>query len=244
MNHLAVVDYIAGLDLGQAADFTALAVLERRYAPDPREPARDLAHYDLRQLRRWPLGTPYTTVARDARELFAVPPLAGSTLAVDRTGVGAPVVEMLRQAQINGQLVPIHITGGQHARRDEESRGWTVPKVELVSALQVAFQARRLRIARGLREAGTLVRELQDFRVRITAAAHETFGAREGQHDDLVLAVAMAVWLSERSPRFRWQVTEDRDSLSFFHPSRVPRGVFLDDGEDEGGGGINWDRAY
>jgi hypothetical protein len=65
-----------------------------------------------------------------------------------------------------------------------------VPKKELVTALQLVLQGRRLRIACGLAEAPALVRELQRFQVRVTAAAHETFGAwGEGQHDDLVLAV-------------------------------------------------------
>ena len=34
--------------------------------------------------------------------------------------------------------------------------------------------------------------------VKVTPAANEVFGAwREGQHDDLVLAVAIAVWQAE-----------------------------------------------
>jgi hypothetical protein len=65
------------------------------------------------------------------------------------------------------------------------------------------MQGRRLQIARRLTEAATLVRELQNFQVKITAAANETFGAwRDGQHDDLVLAVALACWWSERVPPF------------------------------------------
>jgi hypothetical protein len=40
-----------------------------------------------------------------------------------------------------------------------------------------------------------LLRELTDFRVSITAKANETFGAgSHGGHDDLVLAVVLAVW--------------------------------------------------
>jgi hypothetical protein len=41
---------------------------------------------------------------------------------------------------------------------------------------------------------GGLVRELQDFRVEFTATGHLTFNARSGKHDDLVLALAIAVW--------------------------------------------------
>ncbi|MBD8900008.1 hypothetical protein [Rhodanobacter sp. DHG33] len=42
--------------------------------------------------------------------------------------------------------------------------------------------------------AKTLRREMQDFRVGYTAIGNATFGAREGAHDDLILAVALAVY--------------------------------------------------
>ena len=33
--------------------------------------------------------------------------------------------------------------------------------------------------------------------MKITAAANDTYNAREGQHDDLVLALALACWAGE-----------------------------------------------
>jgi hypothetical protein len=54
-------------------------------------------------------------------------------------------------------------------------------------------------VAPTLPEAATLVRELTTFQVKITPAANEVFGAwREGLHDVLVLAVAIAIWQAER----------------------------------------------
>ncbi len=48
--------------------------------------------------------------------------------------------------------------------------------------------------------AATLTRELLAFQVKISAeTAHDSYGAwREGAHDDLVLAVALALWAGER----------------------------------------------
>jgi len=43
--------------------------------------------------------------------------------------------------------------------------------------------------------ADDLVRELSDFRVKLTARGRATYAARLGGHDDLVVAVALAVWL-------------------------------------------------
>jgi hypothetical protein len=39
----------------------------------------------------------------------------------------------------------------------------------------------------------------QDYRIRVTPALHETFNAREGRNDDLVLSVAIAVWSGVRN---------------------------------------------
>ena len=190
-------DYFLGLDLGQTRDFTALAVLERS-PPTDAGTAVEPPEYALRHLHRFPLGTPYTEIVPAVAALIRAGPLAESPVVVDQTGVGRAVVDMLRQAI--DWVVPVSITGGQ-AVTVAEDRSFHVPKKELVTGLQVLIQSRRLRIARGLHEAAVLVRELQQFQVKISASAHETFGVwRDGQHDDLVLAVALACWWAERNP--------------------------------------------
>ena len=85
-------DYILGLDLGQTTDYSALAVLER-----PVESPSKEVIYALRHLQRFPLGTPYTTIVPGVARIAAKPPLRGSPLVVDQTGVGRPVVDMLRR---------------------------------------------------------------------------------------------------------------------------------------------------
>jgi hypothetical protein len=189
------IKYFTGLDLGQAKDYTAVAVLERTAVPDPKREGRTLRHYAVRHLERLPLGTPYPDVCTRLARLFASPPLTDSSLAVDYTGVGRPVLDMLRRAKIPARLRPVTITGGSKPKLDG---GWHVPKKDLVSTLQVLLQSRRLQVAPSLPEAPTLVQELTTFQVKITPAANETFGAwREGAHDDLVLAVAVAAWEGE-----------------------------------------------
>jgi hypothetical protein len=70
-----------------------------------------------------------------------------------------------------------------------------VPKKELVEAVQALVSGRRLRVAKTLPAAPALVRELESFRVRLTKGRRERFGAGKGsQHDDLVLALALAAW--------------------------------------------------
>lgn len=86
----------------------------------------------------------------------------------------------------------ITITGGREILTTDV--GWPVPKGELVSLLQAKLHAGDLKVAKALPDAAELLRELQDFRVRFTEAGNATFNAREGAHDDLVLAVALAVF--------------------------------------------------
>jgi len=179
-----------GLDLGQAQDCTALVVIERIEKPKVKP------DFHLRHIQRFQLGTSYPAVVERVKSIITQKPLEGNAhLVVDATGVGAPVVDLLRQAGLSP--VAITITGGDSVHYEE--RVWRVPKRDLVSTLQVLLQSERLKVAESLREASTLVKELLTFQVKITASAHDTYGVwREGVHDDLVLATAIACWYGER----------------------------------------------
>ena len=64
------------------------------------------------------------------------------------------------------------------------------------------LQSRRLRVQIVLAEAATLVRVLAAFQVKVASAAEEELNdGREVEHDDLVLAVAVAAWIGERALR-------------------------------------------
>ena len=197
--------YYLGLDLGQQQDHTAIAIAERLEV-ESGAAERPAAQYHCRHLERLPLGTPYPQVVERLRTLVARPPLRGAVrLAVDATGVGLPVVDMLKAADLGGApLYPVLITAGAHVTH--EHGVYRVPKQTLVAGLQVLLQSGRFKVAPALPEAATLTRELLGFKVRITAQAHETFEAwREGVHDDLVLAATLAVWLGEWHHAHRWQ---------------------------------------
>jgi hypothetical protein len=193
--------YFSGLDLGQAQEFTALAVLERTKVPDPDLYDRSPYQYAVRHLERFPLGTPYTQVCGRLAEMLGEPPLRDSVLVVDQTAVGRPVVHMLRRAGLRAAVRAVAITGGQRATL--EGGVWLVPKKELVSTLQLLLQERRLKVSPALPEAATLARELAEFKIKAPPAGDVPELWREGPHDDLVLAVAIAAWLGERHVEFK-----------------------------------------
>jgi hypothetical protein len=65
--------------------------------------------------------------------------------------------------------------------------------------LQVLLQRGELQIAAGLKYGAALAAEMAAMEVKVTSAGREQFGAwREGTHDDLVFAVALACWGSKK----------------------------------------------
>lgn len=181
-------EYFSGLDLGQAADFSALVITERTLRPHALH-TRPVPYYLVNYIHRWNLGTSYASITSDLRNLYTRPPLPRSVLAIDRTGVGRGVYDMLRTGQIDARITGYTITAGQ-----KPGIG-TVPKKDLVSAIQVPLMEGRLTFSNQLELTATLTAELEHFRVKVTESRAEVFEAwRERDHDDLVLALALALY--------------------------------------------------
>lgn len=182
---------LIGIDIGQRRDPTALCVAETVSRPGP---SRQETHYVVRYLDRLPLGTPYPEVARRLQKVSAeVARRAGErpTVYVDATGVGIPVVDILRAATIEAWIVPVFFTHGD--RRKTEGGEVRLGKAFLVSRLQALLQTRRIHLPR-TREADALAAELLDYEIRVSEDANDRYGAfRVGTHDDLVTALGLAV---------------------------------------------------
>jgi len=156
----------------------------------------DTREFRLRHIERPERGTSYPKIVERLKELYNSPQLKRNThaLVIDITGVGRPVWDLLKKARIGATLKGITITGGNTVTQDAGI--YSVPKRDLITSLQVAFQNGELKIAPGLPEADTLIKELTNFKVKINLNGHDQYEAwREGIHDDIVLSAAMGVWL-------------------------------------------------
>jgi hypothetical protein len=178
------------------ADMMPLHVEMARQGEHYRRPERPVLA--CRHLERFPLNTPYPAIVDRVASVLASPLLAqrAPVLVVDATGVGAPVVDLFRQREL--QPIAVTITGGTaitHAGTYE----YGVPKRDLVSTIAVLLEQRRLKIAEALPEARTLMDELQRFQRTVTRNGGDSYETpwREQAHDDLVLAVALAGWFRE-----------------------------------------------
>ena len=175
-----------------------------------------LPSYDIVHTERLALGTPYPEVEKILRDIMRRPELAvgrfngtdgpivgvhrqAPRLLVDATGVGAAVLDHLRAAGLEPVGILIH--GGDAVTRAP----WVfrVPKRDLVGIVSVRLQNRSLRFTNAGPFAAILQRELLNFRVKIDpVTSHDSYAAwREGEHDDLVLATAIALWWGDRQPR-------------------------------------------
>ena len=117
------------MDLGQKQDYTAIAIIEtadqytgldwRSYEH------QHLNHVSIRHLERVRLGTSYLAVVERLRQIVNSRELAGRcTLVMDATGLGGPVLDLLRAAGLGCEIVPVTITG---ADRETYSGGmWRV----------------------------------------------------------------------------------------------------------------------
>jgi len=200
--------YFVGLDLGQRQDYTAIAVVERvqlaKPGVDPGTRARNTTtQYRVRHLERLPLGLGYMDVVEAVRTLMQSKPLAGrSSLVVDSSGVGVPVVEMLRKC-LGCNIEPVTITAGNRSKAD--TWGWKMPRVELMSHLSIMLEQKEVRIAQQVSAVLELREELRNLRMRLGESGRQKVEPdSESVHDDLVVAIALACWKAKKSSKTVW----------------------------------------
>lgn len=205
---------ILGLDLGKRRDWTALAIAQAFAVdlpvPDDPETTRKQIAWDIPFLDRVQ-NQSYELIADRVAALMARPEHRDSILVIDETGVGTAVGDMLEARGLRPHRVTI--TGGIHA----VSSGLIhhVPKRDLATIVGILLESKRLRIAKSLPLASVLSAELENFQVKISLTGHDSYGAgddwRENNHDDLVLAVALAVWLGESG------IEEEHDTIATYY---------------------------
>ena len=132
-----MANYLAGVDLGQSSDYTAIAIVEHleRFTDRPRRQWADMHGwhsepdiedvFHLVDLRRW-RGEPYPKLVSEICRILAQPALRGRvSLTFDASGVGAAVEDLFNAARSHGELeqfpLGVVITAGGESRRWRES---------------------------------------------------------------------------------------------------------------------------
>jgi hypothetical protein len=194
---------VLAIDMGGRQDPTAYALGE--YGPD----GTTVLH-----MERAPLGVSYKK--QHDRAVQLVTSTGCGSIVMDATGIGLPQVESLTE------IAPVPVTGVLITSGAKVGGTWnlpTVPKRYLVSALQVAVEQGRLKIASGIGLADVALHELASYKFKVSASGNETYGngdARgDSDHDDIVIALALLVWFGEsRSGSVGAYVPGDRPAVN------------------------------
>jgi len=207
-----VTYYAVGCDLGQVHDPTVLVIVRYIEPPKAEEPAviqydvygrRQTPYpktipptYEVVHVEAVPLGTEYPEIADTLAELMGMAELGEyPNLVIDATGLGRPVVDMIRKRRQSWNMRCVTLTAG--AGEHYESPMYYLPKVDVIASAQLVLQQHRITFV-DIPQTDVLIEELRNFRVAISANGHETYNAAQGAHDDHVIALALGVWWLER----------------------------------------------
>lgn len=174
-----------GVDLGKKENYSAIVVVERfEEMPEFTDVLRGKGmktRYVVRHAERLSLGTEYRDVVARVKQVVSgvLNQYGPCVVVVDEGGPGVPVVEMMREVGMGCAILPYTITTGAKAT------GTSVPRAELVTKLQLMLERGELEIAAGCRDGEALRRELEHMQLSGKAA---------GEQDDLVMALALALW--------------------------------------------------
>lgn len=203
---------IIGLDVaGSGNDNTVLILLERvqEYGHDPFEGKNAIGKvfYRMRRCDILPIGTPspmqFDRVKRTYHKIEntyakAMPELRyplKPILVVDRTGLGGPHFDAYVEAGLD--VYGIHFTAeGNKVNRD--GRAWTVPAVDMTSALAVLTENNRLQIPAKIEHREKIIHQLANYKWKRKESGTLTAeNMRSGDHDDICAALQVAAWYGE-----------------------------------------------
>lgn len=161
--------------------------------------------YHVRFLERHGPPSRLSKVAQRIAEM--VQSISGDiVLLLDITAVGMPATRKILSAakdetgaRRSFRGAAINITGVAGGLSHSSDGAYMLPRRDLITDAQGAFEEERLKIADELPLASTLREELLAFKdTKANRNPDSLEGWREGHADDLVLAAAMAVWGGER----------------------------------------------
>lgn len=210
-------EYIMAWDIAQKRDFTTGIVVKRSTEIIPgsdilKSPDRSKVYADIVSIDKFN-DVPYTQVADIIENRMNHVDLRNSCdLLIDGTGIGAAVVDLLREKGLNPN--PIVFTGGGQVHEVTAPLGAVfknspgqlnplriirelhVPKEDLKAAGKILIEQDRVSVVPGLRWGGDFKFQMLAFRGKVNEKTGRTKyeADTEGDHDDMVVAYLMIAW--------------------------------------------------
>lgn len=187
---------ICGFDLGQVRDPSAVCVISRKVYNSAFQGPRD-ERWWMSCCKNLPLGMDYV---EQAKRVLAI---GADILAFDVTG-GRIMADLLRReamaSHYKGRIRPISIASSVMREAAIREKGfWSVPKRELVAAINIAVQDRKvLPFPEAEADYRALLEQCRNFQEKTTAAGNKKMEAPGHGVDDLVIAASLATWWALR----------------------------------------------
>jgi PBSX family phage terminase large subunit len=172
MIYVPEFEYSLGADLGRSIDNTVLTVINKQL--------KRLDYFERMESEN------RTSWAYQKEKILAVSRKYGNCQAnIDSTGVGDPIVEDLQRMGCN-----IFYNQSDGSKETPGVKFTNVSKENLVEKLKVAVELELITIP----NIPVLIRELTRFQCITLPSGRHRYQAPNGEHDDCVFSLALAVW--------------------------------------------------
>jgi hypothetical protein len=174
------------------------------YPPDGLAPEAGAGNrFDVRWIERFPAGRRLPAIINRISEVTSLKEVSReSILLLDISAVGTAPLRAFQNRGMYPAAIDLTSTAGEGFTND----AMQVPLRDVIGAAQVVLETARLKVARSLELAPTLVSDLQAFDPKPIARNPDLRG---GRNTDLVFALAVALWWGDR-------LTWDDDMLDQF----------------------------
>jgi hypothetical protein len=222
---------IIGVDLGRVYDAAAIVVIEDKLVQRPTTaqpitrkikpmdaPSMLTRIYGAIEVGRM-VGVSYTEIAMRIATLVEHPRISRPySLVLDTTGVGIAIWDMLCAPPY--RLSPVGITSTAGKAVTESMSGYNVPKVDLMTNLEILLDQERFSWAAGMEDAETYREQMDHMKIELKKKK-ETFGADDDRiHDDYPSATAVALWFAEKILPPYIELPQGNDRKSNYNPAR------------------------
>ena len=189
-------DSIISLSLGTVAEPSGLVVVKpwsSKYPPAGRLPEAGVGTYfDVVEIERFPAGRPLPAIINRVSEIASDKRVSReSIILLDISSVGTAPLRAFQTRGMYPAAIDLTNAGAEGYANDAQQ----VPLRDAIGAAQVVLETTRLKVARALKLATTLVSDLQAFDSKPIARNPDLRG---GRNTDLVLALAVALWWGDR----------------------------------------------
>jgi hypothetical protein len=182
--------FILGLDPAQLRDWSALAAVDMQYMAEQKRCGYNLVAMNRKQ------GLPYDQIVDWVVKALKNPAFNKERppeFVLDATGVGVAVNDMFRAKGIRAKAVTI--TAGNGLNR--EGYIFHLGKARLIGKFLGAFDAGKVHVNPNMPIWPQVEREMLSFRAEMSAQGRVKMEAEQGEHDDLLFALALCVWYGE-----------------------------------------------